>query len=164
MRFALTHSHSLQRFSLCGQDGHPCRMRTSPSKASPKGTHDVAGLAVGFPLHGVEGLASELAAAGHAGETLHVEHLVHRGAPSAFANHVLPTAGTAPWRGQRGTGSKGPRGLQLSGHSGLSPKRRLPHLPIFSYQTGSEYIYHVLNCNPHPVKSGKEQLSLQSSR
>lgn len=57
---------------------------------------DVAGLTVGFLLHGIEGLASELAAAGHAGETLHMENLVHCCAPGAFPDHILPTAGTAP--------------------------------------------------------------------
>lgn len=39
--------------------------------------HNVAVLAVGFLLNGIERLASQTALAGDAGETLHMEHLVH---------------------------------------------------------------------------------------
>ena len=62
----------------------------------------VAGLAVGLLVHGVEGLAAQLGSAGHADEAVHVEHLVHGGAASALAHHVLSAAGTATWR-QGGT-------------------------------------------------------------
>lgn len=59
------------------------------------GTHNVAGFTVGFLLHSVERLSPQLVVAHHAGETLHVEDLVHGRAPGAFSNHILPAAGTA---------------------------------------------------------------------
>lgn len=58
-------------------------------------THNVARLAVRFLLHGKEGLATQLGAAGHADEAVHVEDLVHGGAAGALADHVLPAAGAA---------------------------------------------------------------------
>lgn len=56
---------------------------------------NIAGLAVGFLLHSVERLPAELVAADDAGETVHVEDLVHGGASGAFPNHIFPTACTA---------------------------------------------------------------------
>lgn len=65
-------------------------------------TYDVAGLTVRLLLHGVERLATQLGAAGHAHEAVHVEDLVHGGAAGAFAHYILPTAGTAPWAKEEG--------------------------------------------------------------
>ncbi|KAA8589743.1 hypothetical protein FQN60_013108 [Etheostoma spectabile] len=48
-------------------------------------------------LFSVEGLAAQLAAAGHADEAVNMEDLVHGGAAGAFTHYVLSTAGTAPW-------------------------------------------------------------------
>lgn len=56
---------------------------------------NVAGLAIGFLLHSVERLPAELVAADDAGETVHVEDLIHGSAACAFPNHILPTASTA---------------------------------------------------------------------
>lgn len=56
---------------------------------------DVAGLTVGFLLHGVEGLSSELVAADDAGKTIHMEDLIHGGASRPFPDDVFPTASTA---------------------------------------------------------------------
>lgn len=60
-------------------------------------TYNIARLAVSLLLHGVEGLATQLGAAGHADKTVNMEDLVHGGAASAFTHYVLATAGTAPW-------------------------------------------------------------------
>lgn len=56
---------------------------------------DVAGLAVGLLLHGVERLSSELDTTDHAGEAIHMEDLIHGGASCSFSNYVFPTVGTA---------------------------------------------------------------------
>lgn len=64
-------------------------------------TYDVAGLTVGFLLHSIEGLPSELVAADDARETVHVEDLVHGSASCAFPDHILPTASTAAWKKKR---------------------------------------------------------------
>lgn len=56
---------------------------------------NVAGLTVGFLLHGIEGLSSELVVADDAGKTIHVEDLIHGGASCPFPNYVFPTASTA---------------------------------------------------------------------
>lgn len=58
-------------------------------------THDVARLTIRFFLHGEEGLATQLGAAGHADEAVHMEDLVHGGAAGAFTYHVLSAACTA---------------------------------------------------------------------
>lgn len=55
---------------------------------------DVAGLAVGFLLHGVEGLPPELVVADNASKTIHVEDLIHGSASCPFPNYVFPTAST----------------------------------------------------------------------
>lgn len=56
---------------------------------------NVAGLTVGFLLHGVEGLPPELAVADDARETIHMEDLVHGSASCPFPNDIFPTASTA---------------------------------------------------------------------
>lgn len=56
---------------------------------------NVAGLAVGFLLHGVEGLSPELVVADDARETIHMEDLVHGSASCPFPNDIFPTASTA---------------------------------------------------------------------
>lgn len=56
---------------------------------------DVAGLAVGFLLHCVEGLPSELVVTDDAGKTIHVEDLIHSSASCPFPNYIFPTASTA---------------------------------------------------------------------
>lgn len=58
-------------------------------------THNVARLTVSLLLHSIERFPSQLAAAGHAHEAVHMEDLIHGSAASAFTNHVLPTARTA---------------------------------------------------------------------
>lgn len=58
-------------------------------------TYNIARLAVGLLLHSVEGFATQLGAAGHADEAVHVEDLVHGSAAGAFTHYVLSTAGTA---------------------------------------------------------------------
>lgn len=60
-------------------------------------THNVARLAVRLLLHSVEGLATQLGAAGHADEAVNMEDLVHGSAAGALTHYVLSTAGTAPW-------------------------------------------------------------------
>ena len=60
-------------------------------------THNIARLTVRLLLHSVEGLATQLGAAGHADKAVHMEDLVHGSAAGAFTHHVLSTAGTAPW-------------------------------------------------------------------
>lgn len=55
-------------------------------------THDVARLTVGFFLHGKEGLATQLGAAGHADEAVDMEDLVHGCAAGTFAYYVLSAA------------------------------------------------------------------------
>ena len=72
-------------------------------------TYNVAGLTVGFLLHSVEGLPSELVAADDARETIHVEDLVHGSASCAFPNHIFPTASTAAWK-RKGTDCKNTQG------------------------------------------------------
>lgn len=59
--------------------------------------YDVAGLTVRLLVHSVEGFSAQGFAAGHADEAVDVEHLVHGGAASTLAHHILPTAGTASW-------------------------------------------------------------------
>lgn len=56
---------------------------------------NVAGLTVGFLLHSIEGLPSELVVADDAGETIHVEDLIHGSASCPFPNYIFPTASTA---------------------------------------------------------------------
>lgn len=56
---------------------------------------NVAGLAVCFLFHSVEGLPSELVVTDDAGKAIHVEDLVHGCASSSFPNDVFPTASTA---------------------------------------------------------------------
>lgn len=56
---------------------------------------NVAGLTVSFLFHGIEGLSPELVAADDAGETVHVEDLIHGSASCPFPNDILPTASTA---------------------------------------------------------------------
>lgn len=83
----------------------PGTVTRDPTRQQPGGvtqsnketTYDVAGLTEGLLLHGVERLAAQLAAAGHADEAVHVEDLVHGGAAGAFTHHVLSAAGAAPW-------------------------------------------------------------------
>lgn len=58
-------------------------------------THDVARLTIGFFLHGKEGLATQLGAAGHADEAVDMEDLVHGSAAGAFTYHVVSAACTA---------------------------------------------------------------------
>lgn len=64
---------------------------------STKVAYNIARLTVRLLLHGVEGLATQLGAAGHAHKAVDVEDLIHGGAAGAFSDHVLPTAGTSPW-------------------------------------------------------------------
>lgn len=78
--------------------------KKKPRAGGGLATHDVARLAVGLLLHGEEGLAAQLGAAGHADEAVDVEDLVHGRAAGALAHHVLPTAGAATcrqWGGRR---------------------------------------------------------------
>jgi hypothetical protein len=56
---------------------------------------NVARLTVGFLLHGIERLSSELVVADDAGETIHMEDLIHGGAACTFANYIFSTASTA---------------------------------------------------------------------
>lgn len=56
---------------------------------------NVAGLTVGFLLHGIEGLPSELVVADDARETIHMEDLVHGSASCPFPNDIFPTASAA---------------------------------------------------------------------
>lgn len=56
---------------------------------------DVAGLAVSFLLHRIEGLSPELVVADDAGETIHMEDLIHGSASCPFPNHIFSTASTA---------------------------------------------------------------------
>lgn len=58
-------------------------------------THDVARLTIRFFLHGKERLATQLGAAGHADEAVHMEDLVHGSAAGAFTYDVLSAACTA---------------------------------------------------------------------
>lgn len=58
-------------------------------------TDDVAALAVTLLVQGVEGLTSQAGVAGNAGETLHVEHLLHGNAAAAVTHHVVAAACTA---------------------------------------------------------------------
>lgn len=58
-------------------------------------TDDVAALAVTLLVQGVERLPSQAGVAGDAGETLHVEHLLHSDAAAAVTHHVVATAGAA---------------------------------------------------------------------
>lgn len=60
-------------------------------------TYNIARLAVCLLLHCVEGLATQLGAAGHADEAVDMEDLVHGSAAGTFTHHILSTAGTAPW-------------------------------------------------------------------
>lgn len=69
-------------------------------------TYNIARLTVRLLLHGVEGLATQLGAAGHADEAVDMEDLVHGCAAGALTHHVLSTAGTAPW-GEGGGGEEG---------------------------------------------------------
>ena len=55
-------------------------------------TYDIARLTVGFFLHGKEGLATQLGAAGHADEAVDMEDLVHGSAASPFTHYVLSAA------------------------------------------------------------------------
>lgn len=77
--------------------------KTKAKAGGGTATHDVARLAVGLLLHGEEGLAAQLGAAGHADEAVDVEDLVHSRAAGALAHHVLPTAGAATCRQGGGT-------------------------------------------------------------
>lgn len=56
---------------------------------------NVAGLTVGFLLHRIEGLPSELVVADDAGKAIHVEDLIHGGASGSFPDYIFPTASTA---------------------------------------------------------------------
>ena len=58
-------------------------------------SHNVTVLAVALLVQGVERLPAETGVAGDAGETLHVEHLLHGDAAAAVAQDVVPAAGTA---------------------------------------------------------------------
>lgn len=58
-------------------------------------TYNVTTLTVTLLVEGVEGLASETGVAGDAGETLHVEHLLHGDAAAAVTDHVVTAPGTA---------------------------------------------------------------------
>lgn len=55
---------------------------------------NVAGLTVGLLLHGIERLSSKLVVTDDAGETIHVEDLIHGSASCPFPNNILPTAST----------------------------------------------------------------------
>lgn len=85
------------------------------------GTHNVAGFTVGFLLHGIERLSPQLVVAHYAGETLHVEDLVHGCAASAFSNNVLPAAGTASCHQGKGQQSKQGRCPSCRGHPSTHP-------------------------------------------
>lgn len=67
-------------------------------------TYNIARLTVRLLLHSVEGLATQLGAAGHADEAVNMEDLVHGGASGAFTHYILSTAGTAPWGGKGESG------------------------------------------------------------
>lgn len=56
---------------------------------------NVAGLTVGFLLHRIEGLPSELVVADDTSKTIHVEDLIHGSASSPFPHYIFPTASTA---------------------------------------------------------------------
>lgn len=58
-------------------------------------TYDIARLTVSFFLHGKEGLATQLGAAGHADEAVDMEDLVHGSAARTFTYYVLSAACTA---------------------------------------------------------------------
>ena len=58
-------------------------------------SHNVTVLAVALLVQGIERLPPETGMAGDAGETLHVEHLLHGDAATAVAQDVVPAAGTA---------------------------------------------------------------------
>lgn len=60
-------------------------------------TDNVAALAVTLLVQGVEGLPSQAGVAGDAGETLHMEHLLHGNAAAAVTHHVVAAAGAAAW-------------------------------------------------------------------
>lgn len=62
-----------------------------------KVTYNIARLTVRLLLHGIERLATQLGAAGHADEAVDMEDLVHGSAAGAFTHYILSTAGTAPW-------------------------------------------------------------------
>lgn len=70
------------------------------------GTHNVAGFTVSFLLHSIERLSPQLVVAHYAGETLHVEDLVHGCAAGAFSNNILPAAGTASCHRGKGQQSR----------------------------------------------------------
>lgn len=55
-------------------------------------TYDIARLAVGFFLHGKEGLATQLGATGHADKAVDVEDLIHGSAAGTFTYYILPAA------------------------------------------------------------------------
>lgn len=64
-------------------------------------THDVARLTIRFFLHGEEGLATQLGAAGHADKAVDMEDLVHGSAAGAFTYDVLSAAcAAACWGGE----------------------------------------------------------------
>lgn len=56
---------------------------------------NVARLAVGLLFYSIEGLATQLGAAGHADKAVNMEDLVHGSAAGAFTHYVLSTVGTA---------------------------------------------------------------------
>lgn len=56
---------------------------------------NIAGLAVGFLLHCIEGLPSEFVVTVDAGKAIHMEDLIHGSASCTFPNYILPTASTA---------------------------------------------------------------------
>lgn len=85
------------------------------------GTHNVAGFTVGFLLHGIERLPPQLAAALYAGETIHVEDLVHGCATSALSDNILPAAGTASCRQRERTAVKARPLSQLPGGPSTHP-------------------------------------------
>lgn len=58
-------------------------------------TYDIARLTVSLFLHGKEGLATQLGAAGHADEAVDMEDLVHGSAAGTLTYYVLPAACTA---------------------------------------------------------------------
>lgn len=59
-------------------------------------THNVTTLTVTLLFQRVERLPPQPGMAGDAGETLHVEHLLHGDAAAAVSDHVLTTASAAP--------------------------------------------------------------------
>lgn len=81
------------------------------------GTHNVAGFTVSFLLHGIERLSPQLVVAHYAGETLHVEDLVHGCATGAFSNNILPAAGTASCHQRERTVVKARPSFQLQRRS-----------------------------------------------